>query len=256
MIRLGPAGAGADALAGLEFIKSQGLDACELEFTHGVRMGEAKARRISILNQSLGLELSVHAPYFINLASDDPEKVKASRKRILDSARLASIMGARHVVFHAGFLMGRDEDETYPIIKKEIILLLKHVHEEKLGIILAPETTGKASQFGSLEVLLRMRSETGCGLCVDFAHLYARAQGKIDYGRVFDMLKPLEHIHSHFSGIEFGPKGERRHIMMDPGFFLPLAREIKQRKPDMTIISESPITWEDSLKMKSILADL
>jgi len=41
----------------------------------------------------LGIELSVHAPYYINLASEDPKKQKESVQRILDSASAGIILG-------------------------------------------------------------------------------------------------------------------------------------------------------------------
>jgi deoxyribonuclease-4 len=85
--------------------------------------------------------------------------------------------------------------------------------------------------------------------------LHAR-NGSINYLSVFDQLSGLRHIHSHFSGIEFTEKGERRHLIMERTDFLPLAREILKRKVDITVICESPITWKDSLKMKEILEEL
>ncbi len=257
MICLGPAGTGGEVLSGLTFIKDKGLSAAEIEFTHGVRMGIEKAKEVAVLNRKLGLRLSVHAPYFINLASKDRQKTLASRKRILDSCERAHHMGADHVVFHPGFLMSRNRQAVYELIKIEISELMGQVRKKKWnGVILAPETTGKISQFGDLDELLRMRKETGCGICIDFAHLYARHQGKIGFGEVCEKLKGLGHVHAHFSGIEFTEKGERRHVEMEREFFRPLAREIIDRNMDITIISESPVTWEDSLRMKEVFLEL
>ena len=256
MITLGPAGTGGEVCSGMRFIKEKGLTALEVEFTYGVRMSNAKAREIKILNSKLGLILSVHAPYFINLASLDADKIQASKKRILDSCERAHHMGAKYVVFHPGFLLGRKEAVVYGIIKKGLIELLDVIKKNNWDILLAPETAGKLSQFGSLDSLLRLKEEIGCQLCVDFAHLYAVTQGKIDFGSVLDKLHSLNHVHSHCSGIEFTLKGEKKHIKLDPGFFLPLAKEIVARNTDITIISESPVTWKDSLLMKSIISEL
>ena len=256
MIRLGPAGSPVKStLDGLGYIKKIGLNAMEVEFTYGVRMRNELAKKIGELAEKLDISLSVHAPYYINLASSDKQKLEASKKRILDSCERAHYLKASHVVFHAGFYGRLSDKECYKIIKKEIIEMQDIIKENKWKTGLAPETTGKKSQFGSLTELLKLKDEIKCSICVDFAHLHAR-NGSINYALIFDQLSSLKHIHSHFSGIEFSDKGERRHLIMEKADFLPLAKEILKRKKDITIISESPITWEDSLKMKGIIKKL
>ena len=256
MIRLGPAGSPVKStLDGLGYIKKIGLNAMEVEFTYGVRMRNELAKKIGELAEKLDISLSVHAPYYINLASSDKQKLEASKKRILDSCERAHYLKASHVVFHAGFYGRLSDKECYKIIKKEIIEMQDIIKENKWKTGLAPETTGKKSQFGSLTELLKLRDEIKCSICVDFAHLHAR-NGSVNYAFIFDQLAKLKHIHSHFSGIEFSDKGERRHLIMEKADFLPLAREILKRKTDITIISESPVTWQDSLKMREIIQEL
>ena len=256
MIRLGPAGSPMKStLDGLGYIKKIGLNAMEVEFTYGVRMRNELAKKIGELAEKLDISLSVHAPYYINLASSDKQKLEASKKRILDSCERAHYLKASHVVFHAGFYGRLSDKECYKIIKKEIIEMQDIIKENKWKTGLAPETTGKKSQFGSLTELLKLKDEIKCSICVDFAHLHAR-NGSINYALIFDQLSSLKHIHSHFSGIEFSDKGERRHLIMEKADFLPLAKEILKRKIDITIICESPVTWEDSLKMKEIIEKL
>jgi len=256
MIRLGPAGSPVKStLDGLGYIKKIGLNAMEVEFTYGVRMRNELAKKIGELAEKLDISLSVHAPYYINLASSDKQKLEASKKRILDSCERAHYLKASHVVFHAGFYGRLSDKECYKIIKKEIIEMQDIIKENKWKTGLAPETTGKKSQFGSLTELLKLKDEIKCSICVDFAHLHAR-NGSINYALIFDQLSSLKHIHSHFSGIEFSDKGERRHLIMEKADFLPLAKEILKRKIDITIICESPVTWEDSLKMKEIIEKL
>jgi len=256
MIRLGPAGSPMKStLDGLGYIKEIGLSAMEVEFTYGVRMQNELAEEIGKLAEKLDIKLSVHAPYYINLASAEKQKIGASKKRILDSCERAHYLKASHVVFHAGFYGKLKENECYEMIKKEVIEMQDIIKENKWKTELAPETTGKKSQFGSLNEILKLRDEIKCSICVDFAHLHAR-DNAINYPSVFDQLSGLKHIHSHFSGIEFTDKGERRHLVMERNDFLPLAKEILKRKTDITIISESPVTWEDSLKMKNIIETL
>ena len=255
MIRLGPAGSPVKStLDGLNYVKKIGLDALEVEFTYGIRMRNELAKKIGELAEKLDISLSVHAPYYINLASSEKQKLEASKKRILDSCERAHYLKASHVVFHAGFYGRLSDKECYEIIKKEIIEVQDIIKENKWKTGLAPETTGKKSQFGSLTELLKLRNEIKCSICVDFAHLHAR-NGSINYAFIFDQLAKLKHIHSHFSGIEFSDKGERRHLVMQKSDFMPLAREILKRNTNITIISESPVTWKDSLKMREIIQE-
>jgi deoxyribonuclease-4 len=253
-IRLGPAGLPlTPTIRGIEEVRRLGLDALEIEFVRGVYMGVEDAKAAGALAKKLDIELSVHAPYWINLASSEEEKVRKSRKFILDSCERAHHLEATAVVFHAGYYQKRTEEECYGVIKKQIAIMLDAMQDEGWSVALAPETTGKPSQFGNLDELLRLREETGTDICVDFAHITARSAGKTGYAEIFGKLRDIEKIHSHFSGIEYTGKGERRHLVMKENEFVPLAEEIMKRKKDITIISESPITWEDSLKMKKVI---
>jgi deoxyribonuclease-4 len=128
----------------------------------------------------------------------------------------------------------------------------KEMKKNGWNTALAPETTGKKSQFGSVDELLMLRKETGCEICVDFAHILAR-DGRIEYDSVFSKLKGIPHLHCHFSGIEYTGAGERKHRIMEPAEIEMLLSAAKKADSDITIISESPITWQDSLKMKKIL---
>ncbi|NQT22106.1 MAG: TIM barrel protein [Candidatus Omnitrophica bacterium] len=256
MIRLGPAGSGGlGNTKGLEEVKKLGLNAMEVEFTYGVRMPIAEAKKIGVLAKTLDIALSVHAPYYINLASFDKEKVGASKKRIIDSSERAHYLGAKYIVFHAGFYQEREKEEIFKIIKKEIIDVQKTIKKNNWKVNLAPETTGKKTQFGDLDEVLRLHKETGCEFCVDFAHLLAR-DGNISYDKVFDKLKGIKYVHAHFSGIEFTEKGEKRHQKTRKNDIIPLVKFILKRKTDITIINESPDPIRDSLETKKIINSL
>ena len=257
MIKIGSAGtSGLGYFEGLKTAKEIGLSALECEFTYGVRMSNSDAKEIGKLAKKLNISLSVHAPYYINLASLEKQKVKASKVRILQSCERAHHLNAKYVVFHAAFYGKKDKKEIYEIVKKEIIDLNKTIKKNRWNVLLAPETTGKGSQFGDIDELLRLSKETGCSLCVDFAHLIARNNGVIDYDAVFDKLKGINHIHSHFSGIEWTAKGERRHLITEKKDLLPLLKQVIKRKKDITIINESPDPMGDSVKTLRLLNDL
>ena len=252
MIRIGPAGsAGVGTLKGVARCAEMGLDCMEIEFTYGVRMDLKSARAVGKLAAEKGIRLSVHAPYYINLASEEKDKLAASKKRILDSCQRAHHLGARNVTFHAGFYQTKSADQTYARIENAMVGLQKQIARRKWQVRLCPEITGKPSQFGSLEELLRLQKETGCGITVDFSHLYARHQGEVDYARILKKLP--KKFHAHFSGMEYGPKGEKKHVRTTPKFFKPLAGELVKRNPDITIISESPKPYEDAVMMKKVL---
>jgi deoxyribonuclease IV len=255
MIKVGPAGSdGLGNLKGVQKVAAMGLDCMEVAFTYGVRMDLKTAIAVGGLAKENGIILSVHAPYYINLASEEKDKFAASRNRILDSCEKAHTMGARNVSFHAGFYQNRSAGRTYDLIKNAMVGLQKEVIDNGWKVRLCPEITGKPSQFGSLPELLRLKRETRCGITVDFSHLYARQQGDIDYARILKKLP--KKFHAHFSGIEFGDKGERRHVRTTKKFFEPLARELIQRKVDITIINESPKPYEDALMMKKLIIKL
>ncbi len=252
-ILFGPAGSGGSAPEGFELIKSSGCDAVEIAFTYGIWMNNKQALAIQELNKRLNLSLSIHAPYYINLNSEDNKKIESSKKRILKCCEIGHYLGARYVVFHPGFYGKDTKEKTFESIKKQILEILGEIKKNKWQIELAPETTGKQSQFGSLDELICMKKETGCHLCIDFAHLMARENGKINYSKIMQKIKPLGHIHAHFSGIEFSEKGERRHLLTPESGMRALLFALKKHNLDCTVINESPNPLGDAIKMKNLL---
>jgi deoxyribonuclease-4 len=255
MIKIGPAGSGGlGNLKGIQKVARMKLDCMEVEFTYGVRMSMDDARELGALAKGKGIALSVHAPYYINLASDEKEKIVASKKRILDSCERAAALGARNVVFHAGFYQKKTAAQTYRLIKIAIVEIQQKITKNRWKVKLCPEITGKPSQFGSVEELLKLMKETGCGICVDFAHLYARQQGDIDYTRILKKLP--KSFHAHFSGIAYGQKGERKHLKTTKKRFEPLAEALIKRNANVTLINESPQPHKDAAMMKRVVSAL
>lgn len=261
-IRLGPAGTpGKSTLEGVSKVRELGLHAMEVEFVHGIMMKNELARKIGEEARKHGTSLSVHAPYFVNLNSAEPEKIESSKKRILDSCERGHLMGARKIVFHPAFYGKASAEKTFQTTKAHILDIQTTIRKKDWKVELAPETTGKTSVFGSLDETIRLVKETGCSLCVDFAHLWARNRGNISYPEILDKvekeIKPKD-LHIHFSGIAYGMKGERNHELMNDKNppFTPLAKEILGRDLNVTIISETPDTWKGSLKMKDIFEKL
>lgn len=257
ILRIGPGGtAGLGYGKGLDKIEELGLTALEVEFTHGVRMSSCSSITLGDMAKEKGISLSIHAPYYINLASDEEEKVVASKERIMQSCQKAHEMNAKCVVFHAGFYQKKTAEETYLKVKECIVDVQKQIKDNGWDVILCPETTGKYSQFGSLDELLLLSEETGCHVCIDFAHLLARGQGELDYRNVIEKIKHLGHIHAHFSGIEWTDKGERRHLILEEKDVVPFAKAVIEYDLDITIICESPDPINDAKKIQEVFNEL
>jgi deoxyribonuclease IV len=257
-ILIGPAGSsGVGNINGVQEVKRLGLDAMEVEFTYGVRMSIETAKQLGEEAKKSGIKLSIHAPYYINLAAKEKTKIKASQQRILDSCERGHYFGTEKektpIVFHAGFYQGANKDIIYELIKESIIEIQETIKQKKWNVQLCPETTGKPSQFGDIDELVKLSKETGCGITVDFAHLKARQNGKKEYEQWMQKLKPLKQIHCHFSGIEYTEKGERKHLITEKKDIKELLDWIKQSKIDATIINESPDPIGDSIKTKELL---
>jgi len=266
MIWLGPAGIptvskDSSTLVGIEVVSELKLNAMEIEFVRGVKMSNELAKECGKVAKELNIKLSVHAPYFINLSSAEKLKIKQSKKRILDSVERAHLMNADVIVFHPGYYGKLSPEETYEMIKEGCEDLVDIIKSKGWNVRLGLETTGKLSQFGTLDEIIRIHKKLKlCVPVVDFSHMLARQQGKIDYGKILNKLKALKlkHYHTHFSGIEFSEKGERRHLTIDNEQppFKPLAKEILKKKINITIISESPVLEQDSLIMKKTFEEL
>ncbi|MEM5804520.1 MAG: TIM barrel protein [Candidatus Aenigmatarchaeota archaeon] len=263
-IRLGPAGIpiaaeGAGSANGARKCAELGLRAMEVEFVRGVSMNLGTAKELGAAAASVDVELSIHAPYYINLCSAERAKVAASRRRILDSCERGHAMGARIVVFHPGYFGKLAKEQAFEKIKLECAVMSDELRGNGWKILLGLETTGKHSAFGSLDECVAIAKKVrNCVPVVDFAHLYARAGGKIDFGKILGEVKSFGHLHSHFSCINYTAAGERNHLPLSAKKpdFRGLAREILEKKMDITIICESPLLEQDSLRMKGIFENL
>lgn len=257
-IRFGPGGFGMPPEKAMSELKEDGLFAGEIEFTYGVNLTNEHCKKIGEIAKKNNIQLSVHAPYYINLNSEDKRKIFMSKKRILDSCERAHNLGAKYVVFHPAFYGKDSRDEVYERVKKEINYLHEKIKENKWDVKLAPETTGKESQFGDIDELIKLHKETGCFICVDFAHLKARYNGKINYDLIFQKLKieKITEVHCHFSGIEFTVKGERKHLVTSKENWNEILPLFKKHNFSGTIINESPDNWNDSIKGKKLWDEL
>ena len=252
-----------------------GLDCYEYQCGKGVNVREETARNIGAAAVAAGIRLSLHAPYFINLANPDPESLQKTIGYITAACQAADWMGAGRVVIHSGALMKRTRREALDIALRSLKAGIAACDYAGYGhIALCPETMGRINQLGDLEEVLEL-----CTLderlipCIDFGHLYARSLGADDgaeaFGRMLDRVESVlgqsraSVFHSHFSHIQFTPGGgEKCHRTFDDddGYgpdWAPLARAIARRGWSPTFICESAGTQaKDALTMKRIYQEV
>ncbi len=266
VIKIGPAGIphsakGGSSIDGVKKVAELGLQAMEIEFVQGVRMSNESARELGKVAADLNIDLSIHAPYYINLASKDSLKRKQSAKRVLDTLERGNEMGAKIIAVHAGYYGGRDADEVFDMIKDACAQILDKAKQMGIKTLLGLESGGKLSSWGRTEEILHMHLKVkGCYPYLDFAHIFACNNGSIDYAKVLDKVQSagIKYLYAHFSGIAFSEKGERNHLPLALGGpkFEPLAAELLKRKLPATIICESPLLEYDALRMKKIFEGL
>ena len=206
---------------GIARVRELNLDAMELEFVRGVRLREESAilvRKAAVENDVI---LTAHGPYYINLASERDEVRSRSMERIMNTARIANLCGARSITFHAGYYFKGDAERTYGIIGKALRNIVSELSDEGNRVRVCPEVMGKVKSFGKLPEIIGLCEEVGdIHPCIDFAHLHA-LKGNINTYEEFAMVleeiesrlgrDELANMHVHISGIEYGERGERRH---------------------------------------------
>lgn len=278
--RFGPAG-NADAFLAAGYRESkdapawlaaQGLTAYEYQCGHGVQVGEETARKIGLAAAQHDIYLSIHAPYYINLSSAEDDRVEKNIKYVLQTARLAQWMGASRMVVHCGGLGKRTREECMKNSHENIQLILTELENAHLtDCTICLETMGKQSIIGSAEEICKLVSADERLLpCIDFGHLNCRTQGGMnsrqDVKRLLNLMEQTigiertHRMHVHFSHIEYGDKGEIRHLTFaDTVYgpdFLPVAQEIAARKYQPVFICESSGTQaEDACTMQQIFLE-
>lgn len=248
-----------------DFVRSLGLGAYEFEAGNGITAGETTLRKIGDAARAAGVELSLHAPYYISLSGTDPEKRLKSVEYIQKSLAAAELLGADLIVIHCGSAGKIPREEAMRLSADTLQKTLEAVGDTKIK--LGIETMGKRNQLGTLnEVLTLCRMDRRFAPVVDFGHLNARECGGLfpdadAYRRVFDAVAnaldgdAAKYMHCHFSKIEFTDAGEKRHLTFADTIygpeFEPLAEALAKDGLCPRIISESAGTQsEDALTMQ------
>ena len=249
--------------AGIERIAELGLGCMEVEFVQGVRMSSEVAVSVGELAARKNIVLTAHGPYFVNLNAVEPQKVHMSKERILQTARIAALFGARSITFHAAFYLKNTPAETYATVKRHLEEIVNILRGEGNKVRISPEVTGKPSQFGTLEEILQLSSEIeGVAFCLDFSHWHARTEKANSYQEFLDILdqverklgrRGLDNMHIHLSGIAYGNKGEIKHLMLPDSDlrYAELLRALKERNAKGVVVCESaPYLEQDALLLQ------
>ena len=251
------------------FVKKRGLDCFEYSFGRGVRMSEEKAISIGNAFQKEGIEISAHAPYFINFANPDEEMVEKSYGYVLDTAKVLRLMQGKRVVFHPAAQGKVSREEAVALTEDRLKILRDYVYLNNMqDMLFCPETMGKLAQIGTVEEITRFcKIDPIYVPCIDFGHINAREQGSLktveDYkSRLQYMIDELgydrmKHFHSHFSKIMYSAKGEVKHLTFDDMVygpeFEPLAVALKDLKLEPYLVSESSgMQSEEAEYMKKV----
>lgn len=251
-----------------ESLKELNLDGLEAEFVHGVRINTDSVNTVKeAVNQ--GFTVTCHGPYYINLNAKEAEKVEASVTRILDTARAAKAMNAYSITYHAAFYMGNDKQVVFDRVVKQTEIIMKTLQEENNNVWIRPETTGKATQWGDLEEIVKLSTMFDRVLpCVDFAHLHARSVGDYntydEFCKIFEFIGnelgdiALKNFHAHIAGIEYSNKGEKRHLILEESDmnYKDLIKAFKKFDVKGVIVCESPNIEGDAKLLKDFYNSL
>ncbi len=250
-----------------EVLKEMDLDGMELEFVHGVRMNDAN--RDFVKEMSKNFVITAHGPFYINLNSQEEEKIDASLQRIIDTAYVAKQAGAFSITYHAAFYMGKDKETVYNQVKTQTRRILDVLENENINVWIRPETTGKATQWGDLDEIIRLSKEFEQVLpCVDFSHLHARSAGEYntydEFSKILEKMGTeigqyaLENFHGHLAGIEYTAKGEKQHLNLENSDmnYKDLIKAMKEFGVKGALVCESPNIEDDCKLLKNYYLSL
>jgi len=255
-------------IEGVKRIHELELDCMQLEFAHGVRMKEEVSSGLRKVSYELGVPLTSHGPYYINLNAREQDKIDSSVERIIQTAKISDLCGAESMTFHAAFYMKDSPFDVFDLVEKSMNVIEERLNRLDIEIELRPELTGKTSQFGSLEELISLtKNVNSCRPCMDFSHLYARTgnfNSEKEFDEVLGQLKieldadALQNMHIHMSGISSNSKGDLKHLNLEESDFnwKGLLKSLKKHDCRGYIICNSPNLEVDAKMMKDYYMSL
>ncbi|MEE9298628.1 MAG: non-homologous end-joining DNA ligase [Acidimicrobiia bacterium] len=239
-----------DDEAFLDGIAARGHGAVELPFVTGFPWKERRCRSFGELAVERGIAVSIHAPYFAILTSDDAEKAKKTLAALEHTMKLGRALGSRVIVAHTGYVKGRTAAELHELVADSLEAIEPKVRH--LGVALGLEVGGSDRAFGTLgDIALIVERFPFVHPVVDWAHLHAVSNGALTtkeaFAGVIAFLREhfpgwtLDPLHAQFTDNEFGRAGEIRHVPYGEGTLRvgPLVEAAVEAGLRMTLISEA-----------------
>ena len=250
-----------------QILEELNLDGMELEFVHGIRISDKSKKQVA--DASKNMILTAHAPFYINLNAKEPEKIDSSIKYITDTAQITNELGGYSITYHAAYYMGKDKDSVYETVKSATQKIIENLQKTENKIWVRPETTGKGTQWGDLDEVIKLSRDFEQVLpCIDFSHLHARSIGLFntydEFCMIFERIGKeigdyaLENFHAHAAGIEYGDKGERKHLIFEESDmnYKDLLKAFKTFGVKGVLVCESPNIEADAQLLKEYYESL
>jgi deoxyribonuclease-4 len=238
--------------AAIGLLQERGYTACEIDFEGKFWMDYPWAERFGELARDAEIVLSVHAPIAGFLGHLERDKKHRMAVGMLDhSAGIAVACGAEVVVFHPGFLLGRERTDAIDAVVEQLGELRERLEGKGRAVPFGVEIMGRVRELGTAEDVFAIAARTGwVRPVVDFAHLHAVTDGGFTETEPFteileaadDVLEPGAPFHVHFSDIAFANRNETKHLPYGEGTLRgePLGEALSRFKRPATVISESP----------------
>jgi deoxyribonuclease-4 len=236
----------------IELLLERGYSACEIDFEGGFWMDYPWGERFGQLAADAGIILSVHAPIAGFMGHVERDKKQRMAVGMLDhSAGVAKSAGAELVVFHPGFLLGRERQDAISSVCEQLTELRARLEQKDRGVPFGVEIMGRVNELGTADDVFAISAELRWVRPVlDFAHLHATSDGAFTepetfaeiLGRADELIDPSAPFHVHFSDIAYANRNETKHLAYGEGTLRaePLAEALARFDRPATVITESP----------------
>jgi deoxyribonuclease-4 len=236
----------------IKLLQERGYTACEIDFEGKFWMDYPWAERLGELAREAGIALSVHAPIAGFMGHVERDKKQRMAVGMLDhSAGIAKIAGAELVVFHPGFLLGRERVDAIDSVVEQLGELRQRLEGKDRAVPFGVEIMGRVRELGTAEDVFAIAARTGwVRPVVDFAHLHAVTDGGFTETEAFlEILETADEVleadapfHIHFSDIAYANRNETKHLPYGEGTLRaePLGEALARFDRPATVISESP----------------
>src|SRR5918911_646629 len=252
----------------IELLLERGFNACEIDFEGKFWMDYPWAERFGALASEAGIVLSVHAPIAGFMGHVERDKKYRMAIGMLDhSAGVAVACGAELVVFHPGFLLGRERRAALAATAEQLEELRTRLEGKGRAVPFGVEVMGRVRELGSAEDVFWLAGRLGWVRPVlDFAHLHAVTDGAFTTAERFagvlrvadEVLETAAPFHIHFSDIAYANRNETKHLPYGEGTLRaePLGEALARFERAATVITESPDSASDEAIYAALTASL